>query len=138
MKRVIAPRPSPSLQADPVEKHSFPERVYALVMRVPAGEVTTYGDVAGALGAPRMARQVGFALAALSPGNVDVPWHRVINHRGCISFRGDDHRGKEQRARLEAEGLRFDDAGRVIDFRQRRFRYEAAWASESSAPSTGA
>ena len=43
----------------------FHALVYGKVREVPAGKVTTYGDVAGALGSRRVARQVGFALAAL-------------------------------------------------------------------------
>lgn len=89
----------------------FNRRVYAVVRTVPPGAVTTYGDVATILGSPRVARHVGFALAALDdPG---VPWHRVINSRGRISFKGDTARGRLQRALLEQEGVAFDAAGRV-------------------------
>src|SRR5438270_13614738 len=52
----------------------FYERVYALVARVPAGRVTTYGDLALALGWPRHARLVGYALARCPD---DLPAHRV-------------------------------------------------------------
>ncbi len=89
----------------------FNRRVYAVVRTVPPGAVTTYGDVATVLGSPRVARHVGFALAALDdPG---VPWHRVINSRGRISFKGDTARGRLQRALLEQEGVAFDEADRV-------------------------
>jgi methylated-DNA-protein-cysteine methyltransferase-like protein len=73
--------------------------------------VTTYGDVAAALGSPRVARHVGWALAALR--EEDVPWHRVINSRGRISFKGDTPRAVLQRAKLEAEGVTFSATGRV-------------------------
>lgn len=97
----------------------FHERVYAAVCQVPVGQVTTYGDIATLLGSPRVARHVGYALAALTdPG---VPWHRVINARGMISFRGDVVRGEMQRQRLEAEGIVFDGRGRV-DLRRYRWR----------------
>lgn len=102
----------------------FRERVYAVVKRVPAGRVTTYGDVGGALGSPTVARQVGYALAALRKERMDVPWHRVINARGSVSFRGDDERGEEQLRRLAKEGIRFDEAGRVKDFATLRYRFE--------------
>lgn len=101
----------------------FHERVYEAIRRVPRGSVTTYGDVGGAVGSPRVARQVGYALAALRDRN-DVPWHRVINAKGCISYRGDDERGIEQRRRLLKEGIEFDEAGRVKDFGARRFRFD--------------
>jgi len=101
----------------------FRARVYACVRAVPAGFVTTYGDVATVLGSPRVARHVGFALAALDdPG---VPWHRVINAGGRISHRGDLVRAELQRRRLEAEGLDFDESGRIA-LNQHRYRYPTA------------
>lgn len=90
----------------------FQARVAAKVREVPDGRVTTYGDVAAALGSPRVARHVGWALAGL-PEDTDVPWHRVINAQGRISFKGDLARAGEQRRRLEAEGISFDASGRV-------------------------
>ncbi len=109
--------------ADRIVRPGFNARVYALVRQVPPGRVTTYGDVAAALGSPRVARQVGFALAALPRARADdeVPWQRVINARGTISFRGDTARGEHQRALLEGEGVTFDAAGRV-PLEQLRFR----------------
>ena len=95
------------------------QRVYTVVRRVQPGSVTTYGNVASALGSPRVARQVGWALAAL-PGDTDVPWHRVINARGTISFRGDTPRGELQRALLEQEGVHFNDRG-CVDLRALRW-----------------
>jgi len=85
---------------------TFPRRVYAVVRTVPEGAVTTYGDVASVLGNPRLARQVGFALARL-PDGTDVPWQRVINAGGGISFKGELGRAEEQRQRLIAEGIEF-------------------------------
>ncbi len=104
----------------------FNARVYDKVREVPAGRVTTYGDVAGALGSRRVARQVGFALAALDQAtSPPVPWHRVINGQGRISYRGDVGRGSEQELRLAAEGIRLDERGRVIDFERARHVFAA-------------
>lgn len=104
----------------------FRAQVYAVVKKVPKGKVTTYGDVAGALGSRRIARQVGFALAALDDENAEqVPWQRVINASGRISFRGDVVRGTAQQRALEREGIAFDEGGRVIDFESRRHRFAA-------------
>jgi methylated-DNA-protein-cysteine methyltransferase-like protein len=94
-----------------VVTEGFHQRVFDKVKEVPAGRVTTYGDVAAALGSPRVARHVGWALAALR--EEDVPWHRVINSRGRISFKGDTPRAVLQRAKLEAEGVTFSATGRV-------------------------
>ena len=101
----------------------FRAKVYRTVKKVPRGKVTTYGDVAGALGSRRVARQVGFALAALD--DKSVPWQRVINSQGKISYRGDLTRGSEQQKLLESEGIRFDDDGSVIDFEKKRHKFKA-------------
>jgi methylated-DNA-protein-cysteine methyltransferase-like protein len=87
------------------------EAVWALVRNVPPGRVATYGQLATLLGSPRGARQVGFAM--FFAGLTDVPWHRVVNARGEISHGGHPDRPAVQRALLEAEGVAFDDAGRI-------------------------
>lgn len=117
-------------QAVRVVGPGFNRRVYAVVRQVPSGWVTTYGDVATVLGSPRVARHVGFALAAL--GEEDVPWHRVINSRGHISFKGDVARGGLQRALLRDEDVVFDGEGRV-DLR----RYRWTFAADAAPPVAG-
>jgi len=88
-------------------------RIYAVVRRIPRGRVATYGQVALLAGLPRQPRLVGYAMHAL-PNGTDLPWHRVINAQGRVSARsGDDAGGLRQRVLLEAEGLRFDAAGRI-------------------------
>lgn len=81
--------------------------VYAVVRRIPAGRVATYGQVARLAGLPRHARLVGYALHAL-PDASPVPWHRVVNAKGAISLRGDGA-GHDvlQRLMLRREGVRF-------------------------------
>lgn len=88
------------------------DRYYDVVRRIPAGRVTTYGTVAVLAERPGAARQVGYAMAAAPEDG--VPWHRVVNARGRISRRSGDRTGEKiQRALLESEGIRFDDAGRI-------------------------
>jgi methylated-DNA-protein-cysteine methyltransferase-like protein len=99
----------------------FHRAVFKVVAKVPEGFVTTYGDVACLLGSRAVARHVGWALAALRQD--DVPWHRVINARGCISFRGDTPRGILQQQRLIEEGHTFDVNGRLTGFPDHRFLY---------------
>jgi len=108
-------------QEERIVTAGFHSRVYAVVAEVPGGYVTTYGDVATLLGSPRVARHVGWALASLQ--DQDVPWHRVINSRGRISFKGDTLRGILQRQLLESEGIVFLASGRVEDFSERRWSY---------------
>ncbi len=86
-------------------------QIYALVRQIPRGRVTTYGYIASQLEActPRM---VGYAMSAL-PFGADIPWQRVINAQGKISPRGGGDGALRQRQLLEAEGLIFDEQGRV-------------------------
>ena len=103
------------------------ERVFAVVATVPSGRVTTYGDVAGALGSRRVARQVGFALAALPAGREGyVPWHRVVNGKGRLSPRAHGSASDDQIRLLRAEGVEIDPEGRIVDFEKLRFRPESA------------
>ena len=115
-----------------VVRPGFHASVYSVVRAVPEGTVTTYGDVATALGSPRVARHVGWALAALQ--DEDVPWHRVINATGRISFKGDTPRAVLQRAKLEAEGIRFAPSGRVEAFRELREAARDALLQVSAPP----
>jgi methylated-DNA-protein-cysteine methyltransferase-like protein len=101
----------------PPDPKTFVALVWEIVRQVPAGKVTTYGQVAAMIPAPGDmtlrdyvtfgARWVGGAMAACPD---DVPWQRVINAQGKISLRQGAH---QQRALLEAEGVVFDERGRV-------------------------
>jgi methylated-DNA-protein-cysteine methyltransferase-like protein len=86
------------------------DRVLRVVREIPPGHVSTYGDVARFAGAPRAAREVGWALSSLPEGS-DVPWWRVVNRFGAISPRG--HGSSDQRSRLEEEGLLLGVEGRI-------------------------
>lgn len=110
----------------------FHARVYALVRKVPRGRVATYGQIAALLGSPSVARHVGFALAAVGNADEPVPWHRIVNAQGRISPHGDG--AHEQRARLQAEGVRFDTNGR-IDLARYQYGFPAA-RSRRRQPST--
>ena len=99
----------------------FHERVYQVVALVPAGALTTYGDVATILGSPRVARQVGWALAALPVTRAEVPWHRVINAQGAVSFKGDVVRATRQAELLARDGVEPAANGK---YPLRELRYE--------------
>lgn len=80
------------------------EAVRALVDRIPAGRVSTYGDIAAEAGlsSPRI---VGWIMRTDSS---DLPWHRVI----AASGRPAPHLATRQLERLRAEGVLAVD-GRV-------------------------
>ncbi|MFQ5710075.1 MAG: MGMT family protein [bacterium] len=87
------------------------QQFYKIIARIPKGKVATYGQIARLAGRPGCARMVGWALHTL-PDAAEVPWHRVINARGQSSFPDDYHR-RLQQSLLEAEGVRFDEQGRI-------------------------
>jgi methylated-DNA-protein-cysteine methyltransferase-like protein len=84
---------------------SDPYEVLRRIRSIPAGRVTTYGDLVP--GAPRHA---GAILSRCSdPG---VPWQRVVRADGSLA------KGERQRTLLEAEG---------VPFRSGRVDMRAAW-----------
>jgi methylated-DNA-protein-cysteine methyltransferase-like protein len=74
------------------------ERVRAVVLAIPPGETSTYGEVAERAGIPGRSRLVGRILA--EDGH-DVPWHRVLRANGTCA----PHIAGEQSARLRVEGI---------------------------------
>ena len=83
---------------------TFFEEVYTLLKTIPKGKVTTYGDIARALGYPCRAKFVGYALH-VNPDPEHIPCYKVVNREGrlapAFAFGGED----AQRAMLEADGV---------------------------------
>lgn len=83
----------------------FPERVLAVVRRIPKGTVMSYSEVARRAGSPCAARAVGTIMSQ----NFDptVPCHRVVHADGTP---GDYNRGgsRKKTALLQSEGVRLD------------------------------
>ena len=99
---------------------TFYDVVWKIVKQVPAGNVTTYGQVASMIpplddvepeSQKRLApRWVGTAMRNVPDGG-GVPWQRVINSQGKISLDGST--GDKQKRLLEAEGIVFSKGGKV-------------------------
>ncbi|MBO6229210.1 MAG: MGMT family protein [Ruminiclostridium sp.] len=88
------------------------EHIYAVVSTIPRGKVASYGQVARLAGNPRMSRIVGYALHVnKNPGH--VPCYRVVNRFGEVSSAFAFGGGNRQRELLEADGVQFDENGRV-------------------------
>ncbi len=62
----------------------FELKVYKLTEEIPKGMVTTYGEIARALGNKGLARAVGNALHK-NPYEGIVPCHRVVNSSGRMA-----------------------------------------------------
>jgi methylated-DNA-protein-cysteine methyltransferase-like protein len=76
-----------------------------VVMQIPTGNFTTYGEVARLAGFPGRHRQAGRALK-LMPPDLILPWHRVLGAGGRIVFPKGSSQYREQSRRLRAEGVR--------------------------------
>ncbi|MCY3814165.1 MAG: MGMT family protein [Gammaproteobacteria bacterium] len=99
-------------RADPSGKRAtgFAQRVLTVVRRIPAGRVSTYGDVAALAGRPLAWRAVGNIMRGCAePG---VPCHRVVRAGGRLGGYGDP---RLKRILLASEGIR------VIGDRLHRF-----------------
>lgn len=82
------------------------ERVWQVIFNIPPGKVSTYGHVASMAGLPNQARAVGRYLSELPQGS-KIPWHRVINSQGKLSFEVGSPRFLVQKEKLEAEHVLF-------------------------------
>ncbi len=106
---------------------TFRDAVLRIVRAVPAGHVTTYGEVALMVGAPNHARQVGAVLYGLKDSEDDVPWQRVVNASGGISTYKVGS-GELQVALLRSEGVE------VVNDRVDLGRYRWFGPEEPTAP----
>ncbi|MBC8096102.1 MAG: methylated-DNA--[protein]-cysteine S-methyltransferase [Akkermansiaceae bacterium] len=61
----------------------FQLRVWRALLRLPPGQLTSYGQLAAAIGTPAAARAVGSAVGANSLAYL-IPCHRVIRQTGII------------------------------------------------------
>ena len=96
---------------------NFYQQVYDIVAKIPAGTVTTYGDIAKMLGHPRAARFVGYAMNNACESD-NLPWHRLTFADGRL---WDGQWEQVQRDLLTAEGVGFTKDGK-IDVEKYRWR----------------
>ena len=79
------------------------QAILATISAIPEGRLSTYGHIAKAAGFPGNARLVGQILKNLPEGS-QIPWFRVINAQGQISFPSNSCDFQRQLAALQAEG----------------------------------
>lgn len=85
----------------------FQIKVWEALLSVPSGQVTTYADIASAIGAPRAMRAVGTAVGR-NPISWLIPCHRALRRDGGL---GGYHWGLPvKRALLAWESARADSA----------------------------
>ncbi len=99
------------------EKRNTFDLIYRVVNEIPCGKVATYGQIAAIVSPGLPARIVGYALHSL-PEGTPIPWYRVINSKGRISYAATrhDHDSLQQKL-LEQEGIKFNTDG-IIDLKE--------------------
>ncbi|MBX9768406.1 MAG: MGMT family protein [Bdellovibrionales bacterium] len=90
----------------------FSSQVIALIKAIPKGKIATYGQIAELAGKPQGARGVAWLLHS-SSRRYHLPWHRVINARGAISFERGSFNFSEQKRRLQREGVEVNSLGEL-------------------------
>ncbi len=96
----------------------FRNKIHQLMAGVPAGNVTTYGDLAAFAGHAYAARAVGMIAHY---GDESLPWHRLVNRFGGLA--SGYYGGREvQAVMLEAEGVKISPEFVVEKFKDRRWQ----------------
>ena len=81
---------------------SFDQKCYEVLMKIPWGKVTTYGEIARMIGKKRAARAVGGAMNR-NPNAPRVPCHRVVKSNGELG--GYAYGVKKKANLLRKEGI---------------------------------
>ena len=94
-------------------------KVYRKLLQVPNGKVTTYSELANAVGLKNGQRAIGMIMKK-NPFPVIVPCHRVVKSDGKIGGYAYGERVKSKM--LADEGIKIKD-GKIIDFDKTRFYF---------------
>ena len=105
----------------------FDEQCYALLRRVPRGKVTTYSELAHALGC-RAYRAIGNAMNR-NPYAPEVPCHRVVRKDGSVG--GFAYGTPKKIKLLKSEGIEIND-GKIENMNKRLFRFRPNRKSDIS------
>lgn len=80
------------------------QRIWRTTRLIPAGKVSSYGQIADLAGLPGRARLVGKALRYV-PSDMDVPWHRILRSNGQIAFPAGSEQAETQKGLLQEEDV---------------------------------
>jgi len=94
-------------------------KVYKKLLQVPEGKITTYSDLAKAVGLKNGQRVIG-TIMKKNPFPIIVPCHRVVKSNGKIGGYVYGERVKSQI--LAREGIKIK-AGRIMDFDKEKFYF---------------
>lgn len=91
----------------------------SLVSGIPKGKVSTYMQIATALGNPKAARAVGNALNS-NPHLIKIPCHRAVRSNGYVG--GYALGAKRKIALLKKEGIEIKK-GKIADLKRYLYRF---------------
>lgn len=97
----------------------FRDEVFAKLKKVPRGKVTTYGELARAVGRSGAARAVGNVLNKNEHLKV-IPCHRVVKSTGAL---GDFALGVKVKAQFLAEEGVVVKNGRIVNFASKKYTF---------------
>lgn len=97
-----------SRPSSPIKMNAFTKKVLSLIKSIPKGRVASYGQIAILAGKPQGSRGVGWILNSCTK-TYDLPWQRVINSQGRISFPRTTKQYKKQKSLLLKEKVKFKD-----------------------------
>ncbi len=95
-----------------VQVSEFTKKVLQQIRSIPRGKVATYKQIAELSGKPQASRGVSWILHSCST-KYRLPWHRVLNSKGKISFDKKSTHYKQQKNLLAAEGILFAPNGQL-------------------------
>ena len=98
----------------------FSDLVFEATRRIPRGNVSTYGEIAKAIGRPKAMRAVGQALRH-NPYAPQVPCHRVVASSGDLHGFGGKFNNPEKVKMLRDEGVEVDN--NKVDLKKFGFKF---------------
>jgi len=95
------------------------QKIYKKLLEVPKGQITTYGELAKAVGLKNGQREVGKKMIK-NPYPVIIPLHRVVMSTGKIG--GSAYGEPVKTKMLKAEGIKIQN-GKLIELENKLDRF---------------
>lgn len=90
----------------------FTKKIITLIKKIPKGKVSTYSQLARLAGNPQAVKGIVWIHYSQSSSQ-DLPWHRVTNAKGKISFPEMTDHWFRQKSLLLKEGIVFSESEKI-------------------------
>jgi methylated-DNA-[protein]-cysteine S-methyltransferase len=100
-------------------KMDFNEKVWNAIKKIPKGKISTYKEIAKAIGKPKAVRAVGNACNK-NPFSPRIPCHRIVKSNGEVG--GFALGTKKKKELLKKEGIEIKK-GKIIGFKKKLFKF---------------